>query len=246
MGTPPETPPLTTGSSYLQPDLPVMVEAEERLIFSGASGNSLAAVLTTPATGSDAVVLLVHGGMANKNSFYTKPLVARLSQELGYCTFRFDMCGNGESGPITKPGTTEQARNMMSGFWDDVAELRAAVLYLQRERGLRVDCVVAHSRGAQVAHMLAARHGAELGLPRIAGANMRFDLEYWRSTWAKHVAEEGGWTLAFTNRGKKVEHNVSKARVRGGRPAPLICLSSQVPSAPGVIWLCSGEKLLEP
>ena len=187
---------------------------ERRLTFRGASGNELVGLLTSPARDASAVVLLVHGGMANKNSFYHKHLAQRLGDELGYCTFRYDMSGNGESVPITKPGSSEQARNMMGGFWEDVADLRVAVLFLQRDRGLRVDCIVAHSRGGQVAHMLAARHGAELGIPRIAGANMRFDLEYWRSTRAKYVAgEEGEWKLQFKNRGKAAQHTVSEEDV---------------------------------
>ena len=51
--------------------------------------------LSTSAFSSKCIVL-VHGGMANKNSFYHKHMAANLTGQLGYCTFRFDFVGNGE------------------------------------------------------------------------------------------------------------------------------------------------------
>ena len=93
--------------------------------------HELVGILTRPPAGVAArgeAVVLVHGGMANKNSFYHKHLASKLASELGYHVFRFDFVGNGESFPIFKKAadgteTTEAYRNMMSGFWLDVEDL---------------------------------------------------------------------------------------------------------------------------
>ena len=200
----------------------------EKVAYTGASGLTLVGILTTPRSSiatttsssssssssspSSSCVLLLHGGMANKNSFYSPFLAERLAAELGLSTFRFDCTGCGESLPITSPEGAhpeEQSRNMMGGFWDDVADVGATIAFLSTERGLSVDTLVGHSRGGQVAHMYAMRHPSS-SVRRVVGANMRFDLEYWRDTWA---TKGGDWTLAWKNRGKRVQHAVIKADV---------------------------------
>ena len=130
----------------------------------------------------------------------------KLTTELGYATFRFDHTGNGESEP-TLNDNGEQFRSFMSGFWDDVNDLDVTVNYLQLEHGLSTHCIVGHSRGGQVVHMYAAKHP---GVPNIVGVNMRYNLEYWRSTWKKHVAKDGHWTLSWKNRGRPIKLVVSK------------------------------------
>ena len=197
------------------------MSTEEKVTFEGASGNQLVGILTTPAlpsalSGSSApfplgrCVVLVHGGMANKNSF-SHPLIAKgLANELGYRVFRYDATGNGESVPITGSGS-EQARNMMSGFWDDVDDLASTVRMLEM-RDLPVEAVMGHSRGGQVVHMFAARY-PQLGVPRIIAANMRWDLSYWRRQWETNVARDGHWTLRWKNRGSDVTHTVSQSDV---------------------------------
>ena len=104
---------------------------ETSLFLSFREGiHRLVGILTQPSAGVAArgeVVVLVHGGMANKNSFYHKHLASKLASE-GFHVFRCDFVGNGESEPIFKAAadgtdTTEAYRNMMSGFWLDVEDL---------------------------------------------------------------------------------------------------------------------------
>ena len=56
----------------------------------------LVGILSQPSAGVAArgeVVVLVHGGMANKNSFYHKHLASKLASE-AFHVFRFDFVGN--------------------------------------------------------------------------------------------------------------------------------------------------------
>ena len=76
----------------------------------------------------------------------------------------------------------------MGGFWHDVDDVETTVQFLKAAHNLRVECMVGHSRGGQVVHMHAAKYP---GVPRIIGAHMRFDLEYWRATWKSKVQTEG-------------------------------------------------------
>eukprot|EP01047_Picozoa_sp_COSAG01_P064136 COSAG01_NODE_8437_length_2785_cov_4.217424_4_plen_205_part_00 len=113
---------------------------EEKLRYRSASDHTLVGILTHPTEASATCsagtspapcVLLLHGGMANKNSFYHPALAARLAADGGRHVFRYDGTGNGESGPIwaeqdaggsswaassssSSPEPPEQYRNMMS------------------------------------------------------------------------------------------------------------------------------------
>jgi hypothetical protein len=184
---------------------------EHKIRFGVDGGHSLIGVLTKPTgqwtNNSQKVVVLVHGAMANKNSFYHKHLAEHLTTELGYHTFRYDALGVGESIPIYQTNSSEQFRNMMSGFWENVKDLKSACEFLQSTHGLRVAFVFGHSYGGQLAHMFAVQYGQRFGLEGIGGINMRFDLEYWRETYYKH---NQNWVLKFKNRGKLVQHTVTK------------------------------------
>jgi hypothetical protein len=57
--------------------------------------------------------------------------------------------------------------------------------------------------------MFACRYADALDVPRVCGVNMRFNLEYWRDTFKKNVAEKGHWTLVWKNRGQPIKHTVS-------------------------------------
>lgn len=202
---------------------------DSKVFYPSADGrHTLVGILTSPAKPQDQsaaqpsngknVVVLVHGAMANKNSFYHKYFAETLSTDLGFHVFRFDFTGNGESGPIFKKtddgkDSDEQYRNMMESFWCDVSDLAKTCEYLNEKHGLTTACIIGHSRGGQVAHMFAVQHASRLKIPRIIGTNMRFYLEFWRTTYRKYVAEEGRWTLQWKNRGAPIKHIVSDADV---------------------------------
>jgi pimeloyl-ACP methyl ester carboxylesterase len=207
------------------------MSTDERVEYDGASGNRLVGLLTTPvrkqsrpATKHGRCAVLLHGGMANKNSFYHRELARGLAEELGYSVLRYDATGNGESGPIVEEphaqGAPEQCRNMMSGFMDDVSDLACTVRWLQAIRGLTVEVAIGHSRGAQVTHIFAAQH-PELGVARIIGTNMRWDLSYWRTTWEANVQAHGHWTLKWKNRGQELAHTVTAKDIEAYTSVPL-------------------------
>ena len=178
-----------------------------------------------PSSSSNKCIILVHGGMANKNSFYHKYLAKHLTEHLGYYTFRFDHIGNGESQPIFVKDTKEQYRNMMSGFWEDVDDLKATVEFLPTHGNyeLQVECVVGHSRGGQVVHMFAHKYQTLFNIPRIIGVHMRYDLEYWRKQ--LHEAYNGKWVLKWKNRGQEIEHNVTDKDVNIYSEVPMHLVS---------------------
>ena len=78
---------------------------EHKIRFGVDGGHSLIGVLTKPTgqwtNNSQKVVVLVHGAMANKNSFYHKHLAEHLTTELGYHTFRYDALGVGVDSNIS-------------------------------------------------------------------------------------------------------------------------------------------------
>jgi pimeloyl-ACP methyl ester carboxylesterase len=177
--------------------------------------------------------------MANKNSFYHKHVSEKLVTELGYTTFRFDHTGNGESEPtLTADG--EQFRNMMSGFWEDVDDVNTTVNFLQSEHGLSTHCIIGHSRGGQVVHMYAAKYPG--AVPNIVGVHMRYNLEYWRATWKKHVEEEGHWTLSWKNRGAAVKHVVSKEDADMYAEVPMDLVSNIQAAVLNVYGFVPGES----
>jgi|EP00945_MAST-04E_sp_MAST-4E-sp1_P006403 hypothetical protein len=197
---------------------------ESKMKFAVNGGHYLVGILTKPTTNKlntnqKKVIILVHGGMANKNSFYHKHLAKCLSIELGYCTFRYDLLAHGESVPIFKErGSKEQYRNMMSGFLKNLDDLKTACEYLQGTHGLQIAYVFGHSAGGQLAHMLAVRHGERFRFEGVAGINMRFDLEYWRKT---YTSKNGDWVLNFKNRGKAVCHTVKRHDVDAYADVPM-------------------------
>eukprot|EP01062_Namystynia_karyoxenos_P059637 TRINITY_DN51062_c0_g1_i1.p2 TRINITY_DN51062_c0_g1~~TRINITY_DN51062_c0_g1_i1.p2 ORF type:complete len:341 (+),score=101.87 TRINITY_DN51062_c0_g1_i1:79-1023(+) len=182
----------------MPPPLPPVTEEGVRI--PGAGAGELAGVITLPAQGSDkGCMVLVHGGMSHKNSAYQPALAAHAAAD-GYTVLRYDWCGCGDS-----PGS----RNMMAGFWDNVADLRACLRWVRRSRGLRVACVVGHSAGAQLALQMAARHPAEAP-PSIVAVHPRFHLRYWLEEWERQVAAKGEWVLRWRDSGRRREHRVSR------------------------------------
>ncbi len=186
--------------------------------------------------------------MAHKNSAYHRTLAARISA-FGWYTVRFDHVGCGESataatssfsggggGGDSRSEASEQVRNMMGGFWDDLADLASVVKQMQGPpHRMQVECLVGHSRGGQLVHMFGLRHAERLGIPRICGVNMRFDLGYWaRMRREKAAANPGGWVLRWNNRGQPVKHTVTAADAEAYAAVPMLDVA-RIPSTVNVL-----------
>jgi pimeloyl-ACP methyl ester carboxylesterase len=79
-----------------------MGTTEQALTFRDPAGNSVSAILVSPAERTDRAVLLCHGFLSNKNSTTNRTLTARLLEH-DIAAFRFDFFGQGESaGPFER------------------------------------------------------------------------------------------------------------------------------------------------
>eukprot|EP01065_Artemidia_motanka_P019952 TRINITY_DN23873_c0_g1_i1.p1 TRINITY_DN23873_c0_g1~~TRINITY_DN23873_c0_g1_i1.p1 ORF type:complete len:290 (+),score=26.59 TRINITY_DN23873_c0_g1_i1:67-936(+) len=176
---------------------------ETEITFPGANGAMIRSVFTEPRNPKTApadCMVMVHGGMSHKNSVY-QPAFAKFSAtELNMCSLRYDWHGCGES-----PGD----RNMMSGFWDNVADLRSCLRWVRTARNLRVACLIGHSVGGQMALQVCAKYPAEAPR-RVVVASSRFFLRYWEEEYHRQVKMNGSWILKFRRNGKKVQHTVSR------------------------------------
>jgi pimeloyl-ACP methyl ester carboxylesterase len=85
---------------------------EQTITFQDGGHRTISAVLETPKSKTDRMVVLCHGFLSNKNSTTNKVLTSLLTAR-GIATFRFDFMGQGESpGPfeqITVGAAVEQA-----------------------------------------------------------------------------------------------------------------------------------------
>jgi pimeloyl-ACP methyl ester carboxylesterase len=118
---------------------------EQSLTFHDSSGHRTEAILATPDTPTDRLVVLCHGFLSNKNSTTNKTLTRPLLEQ-GIATFRFDFFGQGDSeGPfeqITLTTAIDQARS---------------ALKLVAEKGYRHLGLMGSSFGGLVAVLVAAR-----------------------------------------------------------------------------------------
>ncbi|KAI7836013.1 hypothetical protein COHA_010097 [Chlorella ohadii] len=130
--------------------------AEEReLDFLNPKGERLFGKLVD--TGSDDVVILCHGYVAN-SEMCQFPLVAAELAEAGLSSFRFDhACAirsrSERQGPFLMGNHEDEAR-MRAAL---IADMAAAVAFM-RSIGKRVVCLLGHSKGGINAVMFAARH----------------------------------------------------------------------------------------
>jgi pimeloyl-ACP methyl ester carboxylesterase len=119
---------------------------EQSLTFQDSAGHRTEAILATPDTPTDRLVVLCHGFLSNKNSTTNKTLT-RLLLEQGIATFRFDFFGQGDSeGPfeqITLTTAIDQAHS---------------ALELVAQKGYRRLGLMGSSFGGLVAVLVAARH----------------------------------------------------------------------------------------
>ena len=200
--------------------------ATHALTFPGADGTPLAGILATPEASSpisSLCVILVHGGMSHKNSFYHKHVASKLVADLGISVFRYDRNNNGQSESSPGPGT----RNFMGSFWEDVDDLGAAIEYLRTEKRLTTCCLIGHSAAFQVIAQFAVKRCVDRGRappPLLVNVHSRFDLSFWYDEWRRKTTSkgdggEGGgsgggggeWLLTWKSYGKTKEHRVSLA-----------------------------------
>lgn len=138
-------------------------ELESReLAFTNSRGESLAGVLVD--TGSQDVVLLCHGYVAN-HTMCQFPLLAAELAAAGLSSFRFDhpcaiLSRSERRGPF-----------LMGNHEEEVQDMRDAVDFLQGSLGKRVVCLLGHSKGGTNALMFASRHH---DVPKIVNLAGRF------------------------------------------------------------------------
>lgn len=113
-----------------------METVSQQITFAGASGNELAAVLETPATGSPrGYALFAHCFTCTKDIFAARQIAKNLAQaEIG--VLRFDFTGLGES----------EGEFASTNFTSNVADLVAAAAYMEAEQK-PVQIMIGHSLG---------------------------------------------------------------------------------------------------
>lgn len=136
--------------------------AEEReLSFVNPQGERLVGKLVD--TGSEDVVILCHGYVAN-SEMCQFPLVAAELAEAGLSSFRFDhACA-------IRSRSERKGPFLMGNHEDEVADMAAAVAFMH-SIGKRVVCLLGHSKGGINAVMFAARHH---DVPKIINLSGRF------------------------------------------------------------------------
>jgi alpha-beta hydrolase superfamily lysophospholipase len=103
--------------------------------------------------------------------------------------------------------------------YNNLSDLRAAVAFLAKERGLAVHCVFGYSAGGNVAAMFAgAREGPSGGAsapPFVVCASPRFHMAGVEATLAAEeaadLAAKGEFTFAFSKRGQRTECVATRA-----------------------------------
>lgn len=118
---------------------------EEALTFHDEWGHRVSAVLSRPEQRGEAVVVLCHGFLSNKNSTTNKALT-RLLSERGFATFRFDFFGQGESEGLFEDITTSLG----------VGQAKAAVIDVI-SRGYKTVGLVGSSFGGLVSILTTAQ-----------------------------------------------------------------------------------------
>eukprot|EP00041_Stephanoeca_diplocostata_P025253 m.657039 g.657039 ORF g.657039 m.657039 type:complete len:271 (-) comp22709_c1_seq3:1038-1850(-) len=207
----------------------MFVEERKIVCTSSCGKHALVGILSTPdiataslKNGMQPVIILLHGAMAHKNSFYHKDLSASLADKFNCHVYRYDQVGSGESldggaGPSAAADTEGYRecgpRNMMNGFHRDVEDLRVVVHVLAQQHKLFVAGIIGHSRGGLLAHLFAAQYGTMLGIRSVVGVNMRWDLSFWHELRKRDIARNGTCVLRWSNRGVKMKHTVEQTHV---------------------------------
>lgn len=118
---------------------------EQTFTFEDHNGHSVAAIAATPTRDTDAMVVLCHGFLSNKNSSSNKALT-RLLTDQGVATLRFDFFGHGDSEGPFKALTVTTALDQV------IAALDVAV-----SRGYRRLGLIGSSFGGLIAILAASQ-----------------------------------------------------------------------------------------
>lgn len=133
------------------------------------------------------VVIMLHGHQSHKNAIY-QPLLSDELCKLGYCVIRFDFRGQGDS---TSNASSEEGRTIIQDIEDlettiklvDDDLFKSLVLNSNGKNALsmniqncslKVEMLVAHSRGALVMFEYAIKH-REIHIPLLVDCCGRFD-----------------------------------------------------------------------
>ncbi|KAG7671270.1 hypothetical protein Ndes2526B_g02252 [Nannochloris sp. 'desiccata'] len=135
---------------------------EDKLTFTNPKGERLVGIFVD--TGSQNVVILCHGYMANY-TFCQFPALAAGLAAAGFSSFRFDH-------PCAYRGQSELKGDFKMGNHDEeVADMAAAAEFLRKEKGLTVLALLGHSKGGTNV----IKYAAEVGdIPNMINLSGRF------------------------------------------------------------------------
>ena len=159
---------------------------EERLSFTGTSGEETAAILSKPHNPNGKGVILLHCFLCTKHHRIIRAMSDSLL-ERGFTTFRFDFYGNGESG-----GRIEE-----STYSKMIAQVKDSVSFLENRGGAEWVGVAGHSMGAMLA-LLSAHEDPRIGsVAFIAGSSQAARVREVFPEESIMQAEEQGESHAF-------------------------------------------------
>ncbi|KAF8696703.1 hypothetical protein HU200_036328 [Digitaria exilis] len=141
-------------------DAPNPTTSEQRVVVANKHGESLVGMLHH--AGSNKVVILCHGFVACKDDSIMIDLAAALTKQ-GFCAFRFDFSGNGES----------EGEFQYGNYRKEADDLHSVVSYLYQEK-YHVTAVVGHTKGGSVVVLYASIYG---DVPMVVNLSGRFYLE---------------------------------------------------------------------
>jgi len=198
-------------------------------------GETLSGVLELPISDvqnqARQCVVFIHGLYQHKNIAFLRQFGERIPKDLGLATFRFDCRGLGESS-----GTTR-----FTPHYQNLADLEAALDFLQREHSLECLCIFGYSAGGNVAIMHAAFHPG--AVPFIVNASGRFTMSGIHNTLASNesdaLSQDGEFVYSFTKRGKPQTIQVTADEVKAFAAIDNGSLCSSIPAFVKVLF-CHG------
>jgi putative redox protein len=132
---------------------------DKQVSFTNPSGDTISAILSTPARSSGKGVVLLHCFTCTKHHRIMRALASSLSSR-GFSVLRLDFSGNGESG-----GRIEDAT-----YTKMLADVHAGVTFLLSQ-GVKKAAVAGHSMGAMLSLLSAQKDSRIKAVGFIAGSS---------------------------------------------------------------------------